>query len=118
MALYYYLNNNGFDAKPLHVPQSYSLPVVTYTPLSRQHGIALPGSDGVARALFSLDVWSTDYNDLESTSEALRALLSGYAGFISTFEILGTFLEDQVSLYQEAATPTDLGTHHSASRWL
>ena len=106
-----YLSTFAITLLPLKVPEDYSLPVVTYTPISVEHETNLDGVAGIATITIAFDSWSNVYSDTAEDSELLRLALDGYRGSMGEYTVLDCQLDDEHSEYHANVDDSDLGTH-------
>ena len=83
------------------IPQSETLPCVTYNRIStpRVHTHDTSGSAGLAHPRFQFDAWALTYPAAKAITEQIRAALNGYVGTItvgtSTIRIQAALVDDE-----------------------
>lgn len=86
------------------VPQSPTLPFVTYQRLSGRRESAMGADVGVVSSRFQTTAWSNDYGNAKTVKEQLRAALQRWRGTELGVEILDTFIENDLDIPFEFET--------------
>lgn len=86
---------------PVKLPQSATLPAITYQRISTVRENAMGADPGIARARFQVTSWATSYSGVKALSEAVRAGLQRYDGTSAAVVVLDTFLDTEIDLFGE-----------------
>ncbi len=92
---------------PVHVPESATLPALTYQVSGREPDHVLDGAAGLAHATWRFTALSRSYSDVIALAELLRLLFQGFAGLMGATTVLGTLAENESDSLQWATDGTD-----------
>lgn len=99
---------------PDHIPQTATLPCISYWLVSRVHVHNLDGAAGVAQARIQIDVWSHSKTEADRYAKDLRIALDGYRGTMTDVDVMGVVYEDRNVFYEAPEDGSDFGTFHIA----
>lgn len=89
---------------PHKLPQSPTLPAVTYQVISELRGHVMSGADGTPGTRVQIDAWASTMADALAVADAIRARLDGYAGTLAgSTKAQGVFADQSQSLYEPDA---------------
>ena len=80
---------------PKIMPQSASLPAITYNQISGPRGHTMGGPDGTVKARYQIDCWASTYSGAKALAEAVRKELDGYTGTVNSREIESIMLDNE-----------------------
>jgi len=89
------------------LPQSATLPAVTYSLASRPYGHNLAGSDGTSQARVRLSAWSFTESGADQVGETIRGRYDGIAGTIGSVVVTASLQEDEIDTPHEPRAGTD-----------
>lgn len=90
---------------PNHLPQSPTLPAITYHLIDKDSPVTHDQRTGLTREQYQIDVWADGYTACEDLFDAVRKRLNGYTGGT----VRGVFLDRTRDLYDDE-TKTDRKT--------
>ena len=93
---------------PGHLPQSPTLPALSFGRVSAGRPSAMGTDIGLVEARFQIDVWDKKYLSLVAVKEQVRAALQRWSTTSGTI-VRDTFFENEVDLYED-----ELEIHHAA----
>lgn len=64
----------------LRLPQTVTLPAITYQRISGAPGMAHDGPHGVDQRYYQVDIWDTSPDNAVALEEVLKAAMNGYSG--------------------------------------
>lgn len=88
---------------PVLLPQTPTLPAVTYQLISDRRDYTHDGDSGLRTASFQFSCWGDGTNGFRNARDAAQQVvnaLSGYRGVVSGTEILGCFEMNRTHLYE------------------
>lgn len=101
---------------PVKLPQSATLPAVTYQRVSTIRENAMGADPGVARTRLQVTSAATSYSALKGVTEAVRAALQRYSGTIGGVVVLDVFLDNETDLFGEEEN--DAGVYLTAQDFI
>lgn len=84
---------------PDKLPQSATLPAITYQRISTIRETAMGNDTGIARARFQVTSFAATYAALKGVTEAVRAALQRFRGASGGVTVDDCFLENELDLY-------------------
>lgn len=84
---------------PRVMPQNPTLPLLVYNRISAPRVYSQSGDSGLVNSRYQFDVWAQNPDDVESLSDALITLLSGYTGAMGTENVQASFVENDADGY-------------------
>jgi len=90
----------GTRVYPLKLPQTPTMPSVTYQRIDgpRESGIA--GEHGMAHPRIQVDSWASTYGGAKAVAEQVRAALQRWSDATTTPAILDSFIAGDVDIYE------------------
>lgn len=88
-------------AYPGVAPPAAALPFITFTRVSVERSSAMGSDTGLAHARYQLSSWADTFTGAEALKEAVRAALQRWRGTVAGVEVLDSFLESEIELYEE-----------------
>jgi hypothetical protein len=84
---------------PVWLPQSPTLPCLTYQRISGSRVRSLTGPSSLAHPRIQIDCWAATYDGAKTLAEAVRVALDGYSGLMGTVEVFGVIVHGDRDLY-------------------
>lgn len=85
------------------LPQSPSLPALTFSQISAVRTYALEGDLHKARSRFQIDCWATTVKASHQLADAVRHTLSGFQGSMSGTQVHCITLDNELELFENEA---------------
>lgn len=101
---------------PVKLPQSATLPAVTYQRVSTIRENAMAADPGVARTRLQVTCAADSYSGLKAVTEAVRAALQRYRGTVGGVVVLDVFLDNETDLFGEEEN--DAGVYLTAQDFI
>lgn len=86
---------------PVKLPQSATLPALTYQRISTARENAMGADPGIARTRLQVTTAATSYSGAKAVTEAVRAALQRYSGTSAGVVVLDVFLDNETDLFSE-----------------
>jgi len=85
---------------PLRLPQTATMPAVTYQRIDgpRESGIA--GEHGMAHPRIQVDSWALTYGGAKAVAEQVRAALQRWSDATTTPVVLDSFIGGEIDIYE------------------
>lgn len=84
---------------PSILPQSPTLPAITYSTVSASRQNTMDGPDGLPSKRIQIDAWSSSFAQAAALSNAIRVRIDGYRGAMGGSTIKGVFADTERQLY-------------------
>jgi len=97
----------GSRVYPGWLPQSVTLPCITYTKVSGERGMNVSAPSGYAHPRFQVDTWATTYAGAKTLANAVRQALNG----VTNTTISGVRIGSIVMLSERDDFETDTEIH-------
>lgn len=101
---------------PVKLPQSATLPAVTYQRISTVREGAMGADSDIVRVRVQVTSWADSYSGVKSLSEAVRAALQRYSGTSAAVDVRDCFLDSELDLYGE--DESEAGVHAVAQDFI
>ncbi|MGE5553298.1 MAG: tail completion protein gp17 [Betaproteobacteria bacterium] len=88
---------------PLLLPQSPTLPAVTYQKISSIEEYAQDGSSSLRRVRFQIDCWAGSYASAKAVAAQVKAALIRFCGLLGGaggVQVGGVWLDDETDFYE------------------
>lgn len=91
----------GARVYPLKLPQTPTLPAVTYQRISATRESAMGSDTGITRARFQVTSHAASYSGVKALAEQVRQALQRYSGTSATVTVHDCFLENEIDLFDQ-----------------
>lgn len=96
---------------PSLLPQSPTLPALTYGQVSAVRVRDLTGPAGKSRHRISISCWASTYAGARALADAVRQSIDGFQGWWRDTFVGSVTLDNEFDLHEEGAGPVDVGVH-------
>ena len=91
----------GTRVYPVKLPDSPTLPAVTYQGISTNPDSTMDGPSGFVEVRLQFDCWGETYGDAKTLQDAVRLALDGYTGLLSDgTAVFNVMLDTASDLYE------------------
>lgn len=80
---------------PKILPQSSTVPAITYNQISGPRGHTMSGPDGTVASRYQINCWDSTYAGAKAIAEAVRKELDGYTGTVNSRQIDSIMLDNE-----------------------
>lgn len=102
----------GTRVYPNILPQSPTVPAISYQFISGTDDVTTDGPSGLANPTIQIDCWATTYAAMDGLFQAVRKRINGYSGLAGTIAVHGVFLVRKRDLYDN-----DTKLHRRTADW-
>lgn len=103
---------------PIHLPQSATLPAITFQQISSTHDYHIAGAAGVTTARVQIDCWANSPTEACDAGEAIRQTLQGTSGMWDTTEVLFVQLDSCQDMAEPPQDGSDQWIYRRSSDYL
>ena len=104
--------------QPVKVPQSLSIPLITYERSGSDPVNHATGTTTTASCIIEIDIYDDDYGDCKAIADAVRAALSGWSDATDDPQVSMCHLQDEMDLPLPPEAGQDLIVHHVNQTYL